>query len=418
MRSERVDVVIIGAGAAGLGAARTASERGLSFIVLEAMNRIGGRAHTDTETFGVPWDRGCHWLHSASVNPFRELADEYGFTYHQQPPLRLAHLGDRWAATEEVSAMLTSVERQWERIAEAGHRDADIPATEVVDLDDPYLPLLRTALAGEWSVDLDQVSTLDDVAYRDTDENWPVKEGYGSLIARHAAGIPVELSTPAQRIEWGRDGVRVTTPSGVVEGRRALITVSTKVIQDDVIAFDPALPTWKREAYDAIHLGNANKITFGVEASALGVEEPTSCWVKVSDSQGMWFGLKPFGFDLANGYLAGKLGEEAEREGEAAVLALGREALVKLLGSDVEGKITAQGCSMWQHEPWIRGAYGAARPGKAHLRRDLATPIDDCLYFAGEATSLDWFSTAHGAHLSGIAAVEAIAAELKVGEPT
>ena len=90
---------------------------------------------------------------------------------------------------------------------------------------------------------------------------------------------------------------------------------------------------------------------------------------------------------------------------------------MKLLGSAVERKITVQACSMWQHEPFIRGAYGAARPGKAHLRKDLATPVEERLYFAGEATSLDWFSTAHGAHLSGIAAVEAIAAEMKVGEP-
>ena len=65
---------------------------------------------------------------------------------------------------------------------------------------------------------------------------------------------------------------------------------------------------------------------------------------------------------------------------------------------------------MWQSEPWIRGAYGAAQPGKAHLRKDLATPLDGKLYFAGESTSLDFFSTCHGAHLTGIAAIEAIAA--------
>ena len=123
----------------------------------------------------------------------------------------------------------------------------------------------------------------------------------------------------------------------------------------------------------------------------------------------MWFQLRPFDRDMANGYLSGKLGEETEAEGREALLALGRESLVLMYGSDILKSIQAEGCSMWQHEPWIRGAYGAAQPGKAHLRKDIATPIDDRLYFAGESASLNFFSTCHGAHLTGIAAIEAIA---------
>jgi monoamine oxidase len=80
------DLVIVGAGAAGLSAAKRARERGLDVVVFEAMDRIGGRAHTDTSVFGIPWDRGCHWLHSASVNPMRELADAYGFRYRNSYP--------------------------------------------------------------------------------------------------------------------------------------------------------------------------------------------------------------------------------------------------------------------------------------------------------------------------------------------
>ena len=91
------------------------------------------------------------------------------------------------------------------------------------------------------------------------------------------------------------------------------------------------------------------------------------------------------------------------------MLALGRQTLASAYGGDILKAIEVEACSMWQHEPWIRGAYGAAQPGKAHLRKDLATPIDDSLYFAGEATSLDFFSTCHGAHLTGIAAVESAA---------
>lgn len=418
MAGKIYDVAIVGAGAAGLGAARAAEERGLSFIVLEAMDRIGGRAHTDTATFGHPWDRGCHWLHSGSLNPFRMLADEYVFRYATGNPARVAHLGDRWATPEEEARIAAETEVEHGKIWAAGERGLDVPASEVVDMDGPWVALLRTAYAGEWGVDLTQVSTADNIAYRDTHENWPVEDGYGALVARHAEGIEVQLGTPVERIRWGGPVVRLSTPSGEVESRAAIVTVSTKIIQDEAIAFDPPLPSWKREAYHAITLGNANKVSFALPREELGLSDPvqaTGVWSKVDERQGMWFQMGAFGRGMANGYVGGALGLETELAGEAAMLALGREALTRMYGSGILAKITAEACSMWTSEPWVRGAYGAAQPGKAHLRADLATPVGDQLFFAGEATSTDWFSTAHGAHLSGIAAVEAVAGAREVG---
>lgn len=418
MAGKIYDVAIVGAGAAGLGAAREARERGLSFVVLEAMDRAGGRAHTDTATFGHPWDRGCHWLHSGSVNPFRMLADEYGFRYATGNPARVSHLGDRWATPEEEAQISAETEAEHGKIRAAGERGQDIPASEVVDMAGPWIALIRTAYAGEWSVDLTDVSTADNIAYRDTNENWPVEDGYGALIARHAEGIDVQLSTPVERIGWGGPVVKLASPTGEVEARAVIVTVSTKVIQDEVIAFDPQLPSWKREAYDAVTLGNANKVSFAIPREELGLTgtaEARGLWSKVDERQGMWFQMGAFGRGMANGYVGGTLGLETELAGEAAMLALGREALVRMYGGGIVGKITAEACSMWTSEPWIRGAYGAAKPGKAHLRADLATPVGDQLFFAGEATSPDWFSTAHGAHLSGIAAVEAVAEAREFG---
>lgn len=407
-----VDIVIVGAGAGGLGAARRAGELGLSFVVCEAMNRIGGRAHTDVTTFGVPWDRGCHWLHSGSVNPFATLADEYGFHYERNQPPRSTFDGERWLTTEESSEAERQVYGElWGAIEQAGKAGKDVSAATIVDLDHPWIAMLRTALAGEWSVDIPQVSTGDDVAYRDTHENWPVAEGYGALVARHARGIPVALNTPVRRIRWDGPGVVVETDAGSIEAKAALITVSTRVMQENVIDFSPSLPEWKRTAYDAITLGNANKVSFKIDKNLLG-DCHTTAWIRVTPDQGMWFQMRAFDRDMANGYLAGSLGEQVEAEGEAAMIALGRDALARAYGSDILKAIQVEACSRWQHEPWIRGAYGAAKPGKAHLRKDLATPIDDRLYFAGEATSLDFFSTCHGAHLTGIAAVEAAAAAI------
>jgi monoamine oxidase len=404
-----VDVVIVGAGAAGLGAAHRARELGLSFVVLEAMDRIGGRAYTESKTFGVPWDVGCHWLHSGSVNPFAKLADTYGFHYERNRPEQRAHDGKRWLTSEETAAAEhAAYDDLWGQIEAAGKSGQDVSAATVVDMNHPWIPLLRTGLAGEWSVDIPDVSTGDDVAYRDTHENWPVAEGYGALIARHAQGIPVELNSPVTKISWEGFGVAVETGNGTVRGKAAVVTVSTRVIQDGVITFAPELPNWKLEAYHAIKLGNANKVSFRIDRNLLADAHSTA-WVKVVPEQGMWFQLRAFDRDMANGYIAGALGEQVEAEGREAMLAIGREALVMMFGSAIVGSIQAEGCSMWQHEPWIRGAYGAAQPGKAHCRKELATPLDDRLFFAGESTSLDFFSTAHGAHLTGIAAIDAAA---------
>src|SRR3954453_21098252 len=112
MSNGSVDVVVVGAGAAGVGPARTTGELGLDYVVLEAMDRIGGRAYTDSETFGVPWDRGCHWLHSADVNPMRGLADQYGWRYRSKPVGWRLHLGGHWLSEAEERAVDEQTERQ------------------------------------------------------------------------------------------------------------------------------------------------------------------------------------------------------------------------------------------------------------------------------------------------------------------
>ena len=337
-----VDLVIVGAGAAGLAAARAAGEAGLDYVVLEAMDRIGGRAHTDHTTFGVPWDRGCHWLHSADVNPLRELADDYGFHYLRESPPRHYHLGDRLRSGEEARAVRAAVDAVWDRVDRLAATGADVPVGSAIVGDHPFLAVWRTEIAAEWGVGADEVSTRDDAAYRDTDQNWPVPEGYGALVARHAAGIPVSLSTPVERIAWGGPRVRVSTPAGTIDAGAVVVTVSVKVIQDGLIAFDPPLPTWKQEAYGAIALGNANKVCFAIDGRHLGVDGHESLWVKVTEEQGMFFQLRPFGWDMANGYLAGPLGAELEAAGPEAMLAAGRAALVTAFGTDITEHITTE----------------------------------------------------------------------------
>lgn len=410
--STELDLVIVGAGAAGLGAARTARELGLRSRVFEAMPRIGGRAHTDARPFGVPWDRGCHWLHSADINPFTSLADRYGIRYRAEPVPRRLHLGERWATDDETATTFDGVEADLGAAIALGRNGRDVPIADALDPAAPWTWASRTVVHAEWGVAPERVSARDYAAYRDTDRNWPVEDGYGTLVARHAAGLPVELGTPVERIVWGGTGVRVSTPRGTVDAAAVLVTVSTGVLAAETIRFDPPLPDWKLEAAAAVPLGAANKVALQIDGARLGVDGPTTLLAALPNGSGISFQLRPFGWDLANAYLAGPLCDELERAGEPAMVDAVSAALGAVLGSDAVRHVRASACTAWRREPSILGAYAAAEPGQAHRRADLSKPLADRVFFAGEATSPDFFSTCHGTHLSGIAGVRAAAQAL------
>ncbi|MFQ5939494.1 MAG: FAD-dependent oxidoreductase, partial [Alphaproteobacteria bacterium] len=175
-----VDLVVIGAGSAGLAAARTAREAGLSVTLLEASHRIGGRAFTDTEAFTFPFDLGCHWMHSASLNPYVEIAESLGHAYTKDGFPRRIHLGDRWATEAECREREAFAERCYEAIKAAADAGRDVAVTEVTAREDRWTPMFDLWTSMYASVDSDQVSTVDSSSYNDTDENWPLVDGYGS----------------------------------------------------------------------------------------------------------------------------------------------------------------------------------------------------------------------------------------------
>lgn len=414
MSSSPLDVVVVGAGAAGIGAARRAAESGLTFAVLEAMPRIGGRACTDPRPFGVPWDAGCHWLHSANVNPFRDLADRYGFRYRSEPTPFFDYLDGRRLPNDDDAAIEAYIAAVMDRAIAAAEAGRDLAVADLADPSSRWYPYLHMTLRHEWGVGPEAVSTLDVLGYDrgDTGEDWPVRDGYGALLARHAAGLPVELATPVERIEWGRVPLRVVTGRGRLEAKAVVVTVSTTVLADEVIAFDPPLPVWKLEAAHATPLGAANKIGLAIDGRRLGVEADTSVAIATTTNPaaGIAFQLRPFGWDLANGYVGGAFCSDLERAGEGAMVDFAVDALRQLLGNDVAKHVRQAAVSRWEAEPYIRGAYAAKRPGTGDRRAALRRPLEDRLYFAGEATPEVAFSSCHGAYLSGIVAVDALAA--------
>ena len=414
MTSE-VDLVIVGAGAAGLSAAKCVASHGLSFVILEASHRIGGRARTEELGAGQPFDLGCHWMHSARINPFVGIADRLGFRYRRRHGWNNvihhhgAFLDD--CRTREVDALVEADEKA---IAAAA-RHGDPALAELMDRHSPWAPYHAYWRSLESSCDPDQTGVADFVAYDETGEDWPVVDGYGALVAAWAAEVPVTLDAPAQRVVMTRDGVAVETPRGTTAGRTALITVSTGVLASGRITFEPELPSWKTTAAEEVPLGVHNKIAILLNAASPTLPEPQylTAMTRNHDTP-VVLNVRPYGYDYVMGTTAGRFGDALERAGRDASVEFLVEHLKAVFGNGIASCITDRVIvTAWRGEPWILGGYSAPRPGRAHQREVLARPVDDRLFFAGEATTRDTFATCHGAALSGRRAVGEIVARLR-----
>lgn len=400
-KSGTVDVVIIGAGAAGLGAAKSLQAAGKSFVVLEAMDRSGGRAWTDTETFGVPIDWGCHWLHSASINPMRKYADELGIAYLDlHVPSRLADNG-RLLPETESETLMQELQRLYDRALGTGNDGIDVALSDVVDTASPAYSLFASGVQAEWGFTPAQVSTLDAARYKDTDQNWAVTDGYGMLVQKLAAGIPVSLGTTVKQVILDGNSVRVVSDQGPIEARAVIITVSTNVLSRGLIDFQPALPDWKLAAAAAVPLGSDNKVVLQIDSRHFGIDEHMSVRIPYPGAPWFYAQVRPFGRNIVSIYMGGPISAELEAAGIDAAIEVGRQALIDAFGSNIAQYIGTSAASSWGTEPSILGAYGAARPGEANLRVDLAKPIEDRILFCGEATHPYFFSTCHGAWMSG-----------------
>jgi monoamine oxidase len=169
------------------------------------------------------------------------------------------------------------------------------------------------------------------------------------------------------------------------------------------------LPAWKQEAIAALPLGNHNRIALVFDRNVFGEDHPRSATIMTSGTEPMTFRIRPFGQDYVHGMTGGRFADWLERAGPEAAADFAKEKLRQAFGSDITRHIVRHLVTAWRGDPLIKGAYSAALPGRSDQREELARPIDERLYFAGEATTTDFFATAHGAYLTGVAAADAAA---------
>ncbi|MEE2981028.1 MAG: NAD(P)/FAD-dependent oxidoreductase, partial [Pseudomonadota bacterium] len=377
-------------------------------------DRIGGRAWTENRTFGIPFDHGCSWLHSASRNPYTPMADDWGYTtlYHAAAA-EVVYVGDRRATTSEEVAYGRAWRALRSAISSAGQDGRDVSAASVSPRGLPWI-MTSEAWVGPMAMgqDLEDFSCTDWWGLADTEPNYMVREGFGTLVAQFGQGIPVNLGTPVERIRWGGKGVEMDTPAGTVHARACIITASTGVLGAGTIAFDPPLPVWKQEAIAQVPMGLLAKIP--LQFKGAGFDLPDNAWLDyyTESREACFFLCRPFGFDVMIGWVGGSFGWELSAAGEAAAVDFARAELRKMLGSDIDKHFTKGALTGWASDPWALGSYAAAMPGHRPARSKLAQRLDDKLYFAGEACAGGFAATCGGAFLNGQSTARNVAASL------
>jgi len=402
------EVVIIGGGAAGIAAARRIVDAQLGCLLLEARSRLGGRAWTSTEHSAFPIDLGCGWLHSADRNPWRDAAEAQRRSIDKTPPPWMRPSAPIGFPLSEQLAFLKAQREFHHRLDSLSGEQPDVASASFLEPREQWNALINAVSTYVSGAELDRVSARDFGRYADSGVNWRVVEGYGTVIATHGHGLPVILGCPVRLIDHRGRRLKVETTNGPIVADAAIVTVPSAILAEETMRFIPPLAK-KTEAAAGLPLGLADKLFLSL-AQPEEFDKDSRLFGRVDRSETGVYHVRPFGRPQIEGYFGGRLAADLEAGGVAAFADFAIRELVGLLGTHFANRVRPVKLHPWGVDPFSRGSYSYASPGKADCRAELASPVDDRLFFAGEACSQNDFSTAHGAYLTGIAAAERLIA--------
>lgn len=404
------DVIVVGAGAAGIAAGRRLAAAQRRFVILEAGDRIGGRAFTDTGTFGVPYDRGAHWIHRPDLAEPARLGKAAGLDIYparSEPRLRL---GRRFAREGEYESFLAALVRANRAIDEAATGPRDVPAAQLLPKDlgewrSTIEFMLGPAACGR---NLTELSAQDLARSVEQDENNAFcRQGYGALLAKLAEGLPVRLATAVNRIATWRGISYVQTSRGPLQARAVIVTSSVGVLAAGKIKFEPELPKRYLDALSKLSMGGYERVALDLPGNPLGLETDDFLVEKAVDDRTATLLANVGGTSLCFVDIAGKFGRSVAAQGEAAMQAFALEWLDQLFGPDMRGAVKKMHSTQWLKDPWALGAFATAAPGGQPGRKTLAEPHRDRVWLAGEAVHETLWGTVGGAWESGTRAAAA-----------
>ncbi|MEE3287709.1 MAG: FAD-dependent oxidoreductase [Pseudomonadota bacterium] len=413
------DVVIIGAGVAGLEAARTLTEQGITFVLIDANDRIGGRVHTNHSIFDVPFDTHAHWMRASPDNPLITHARANGFEVYRDSERVEYFVGQRKATGDELADL-----HQTDALFNSRIKRSALSSVNGPD-DNAYTALGEDFFTKPWGYTVASEYGVWDMAQDSKDwspigwwnsldaTSWFCTQGYGSVVAHYGRDVPVSLRTGASNIDWGGPDVAVTTSAGTIRARGAILTVSAGVLAADRIHFTPALPVEKQQAIHDIDMALMNYIGLLFNKDIFGFGRDTYVYQQQDDESGVGYLTNTHDSYLTYGYVGGSQAKALELESMETVIAYGLDGLKSMLGNDIEKQLVKGFATACGKVPLFDGAYSSVRPGKSAARRELGATLADKLFFSGEATHLSQPSTVNGGLERGRTAALHAAAYLK-----
>jgi monoamine oxidase len=402
------DIVVIGAGAAGIAAARRIVAANRKVIVLEAAGQIGGRCLTDSTTFDALFDRGARWIHNPDTNPMIKLARGAGLDVVPAPLGQKIRIGRRNARAGEVEELLATLVRANRAIDDASRGKVDVSCASVLpkDLGDWAATVEFLLGANTTGKDLKELSAIDKIRAQDRSAALACRQGLGTLVAKLGDGLPISLATPATRIVWSGRDVTVETAAGKIAARAAIVTASSNVLISGALKFAPDLPKRTLDAVSKVSLGSYDHIVLQLPGNPLGLSRDDVVIEQAKDARTAFMIANMGGSSLCSIDVAGSFGRDLSAQGEAAMVAFAVEWLAKLFGSDVAKAVRKSSATRWNAAPFALGAMSAASPGGQPSRKILMEPVGS-LFLAGEAAHETLWGTVDGAWESGERAAEA-----------
>jgi monoamine oxidase len=401
-------VLIIGAGMAGLSAARSLSDAGWPVRVIEARDRIGGRVYTN-RNWGVPLEMGASWIHGTTNNPLMDLARKA-----QVQLVPTDYYGWAKLAVDPRLQPLDYHPKHWRKFVEQARDrvdggslgaavDAAATSAELSDSDHAQLAFyIATEIENEYAASADQLSstTFDNGDYTDGDQD-VVTSGYDALPRLLADGLQIVLNAPITAIVRRDSSVMVRAKDRSFEGPAAIVTVPLGVLKSGAITFDPPLPDGHTHAVNALGFGVLSKSYFRFNRRTWDVENAFYQFIgTVPGAWSQWFTLPSAAGPIVLAFNAGDRGRSVEASSPKDLMAGALPVARQLFGNDISPVEVAT--STWTIDPYARGAYSFHAPGSGlDDRRRLQEPIGDRLYLAGEAVGVNNPATVTGAVLSG-----------------
>jgi monoamine oxidase len=402
------DIVVIGAGAAGIAAARRIQAANRKVIVVEASGQIGGRCLTDAATFNVPFDRGARWLHNPDSNPMIKLARSVGLDVAPTTLGQKIRIGRRNARAGETEEFLAALVRANRAIDDASRGKADVSCASVLpkDLGDWAGTAEFVLGANATGKDLKDISAIDKVRGQDRSTLIACRQGLGTLIAKLGGELPLALSTPVSQIAWSGRDVTVETQAGKIVARAAIVTVSSNVLAAGNIKFTPDIPKRQLDAASKLSLGSYDRVALQLSGNPLELGRDDVVIEQSNSTRTAFLYANAGSSSVCFIDVAGSFGRDLTAQGEPAMAAFAVEWLTKLFGSEIAAKVKKTSATRWNAAPFILGAMSAAAPGAQPSRKILTEPIGS-LFLAGEATHETLWGTVDGAWESGERAADA-----------